>query len=108
MAFVCSLLVVFSSFYGYQKMVAKKSKLLDDEFFEEEDEDKDIIKKTKKAVGVASGSFTPFRLFSYIFLAFTFLYLNRHQMLSLTPFLIGLSVVPIVSLVAGFFIKQDR
>ncbi len=101
-AFICSMLILFSSFYGYKKMIHAKSSLFKDEDFNEEIEDKEIIKKTRKAVGIFKSNFSPFRLLSYGVLVLAFLYLNRHGYLEVIPFLVGLGVLPLGSLVLGF------
>lgn len=102
-AFISSMLIIFSSFHGYKKMVNAKSPLFKDEEFNEELEDKEIIKHTRKEANTLRTSFSPFRLLSYLFLILSFLYLNRHGWLEIFPFLLGLGVVPIVSMVSGFF-----
>ncbi len=65
-------------------------------------DDKDIIKKTKKLTNPLKSAFYPLRLFSYFVLALCFLWLNRQGYLQIMPFLIGLGVLPVVSLLLGF------
>ncbi len=83
-------------------MVHVKSSLFEDEDFDEEIEDKEIIKKTRKTVGIFKYNFSPFRLLSYGLLILAFLYLNHHNWLEIIPFLLGLGVLPIGSLLMGF------
>lgn len=106
-AFVSSMLIIFSSFYSYKKVIDKKSPLLENEDFEEV-EDKEIIKKTRKIAGTVRASFSLFRLLSYLFLVLGFLFLQRREWLEITPFLLGLGVLPIVSVLGGFFGIRDR
>ncbi len=101
-AFIGSMLIVFSSFYGYKKAVDTKSVLIKEDDFDEELEDKEIIKKTKKLANTFKTSFSPFRLLSYGFLILSFLYLNRHGWLEIAPFLLGLGILPIASLFLSF------
>lgn len=102
-AFIASMLIIFASFYSFQKAVNTKSPQFKDEDFSEEIEDKEIIKKTRKIAKTSLLTFSPFRLLSYLFLVLAFLYLNRHNWLEIAPFLLGLSIVPIVSIVGGFW-----
>lgn len=100
-AFICSMLIIFASFYGFQKAVNAKSPYFSDEDFSEESEDKEIIKKTRKIAKTSFVSFSPFRLISYLLLVLGFLFLNRHNYLEIAPFLLGLSIIPIVSIIGG-------
>lgn len=102
LAFISSMLIVFSSFYGYKKAIKAKSPLFENEEFEKA-EDKEIIKKTRKIAGTFRTSLSPFRLLSYVFLILAFLFLNRREWLEIFPFLLGLGIIPIVSVVGGFF-----
>ncbi len=99
-AFIGSMLVVFSSFLGYKNLVQNTQISLSEEDFEHED--KDIIKKTKKSISTFKSTFSLFRLFAYGFLVVSFLWLNRHEMLQIQAFLIGLSILPIGSLFLAF------
>lgn len=101
LAFISSMLIVFSSFYGYKKAIKAKSLLFENEEFEKA-EDKEIIKKTRKIAGTFCTSLSPFRLLSYVFLILAFLFLNRREWLEIFPFLLGLGIIPIVSVVGGF------
>jgi hypothetical protein len=65
------------------------------------------IKGFKNSVVNTKKSFfaiiSPFRIFAYLVLVASFLYLNTHHLLDIFGFLVGISVVSLVSLVAGFF-----
>ncbi len=102
LAFISSMLILFSSFYGYKKAIQAKSSFVKTEDFEDELEDKEIIKKVRKSFNTLSSSLSPFRLLSYIFLILCFLYLNRHSYLNVGAFLLGLGVLPLGSLALGF------
>ena len=131
--FISSLLVTLSSYKSYKKMIEHKISIgdipqqerdeldkIDDKFelYDEiEDEKKDvkeIIKEEKQklngfkssAVNLKKSIFTfisPFRLFSYIFLILSFLYLNKQNLLDIFGYVLGVSVISIVLLVAGLF-----
>jgi len=128
-AFVCSMLITFSSFYSYKKSINKKIKMGDDgiykdeydeledpyNLFDEEANDNQTSKKTGvihySIKGFASGiggALNIYRLFSYAFLIAVFLYLNRHSLFSPLPFFIGLSVVPLASLLSSFSLKSKQ
>jgi hypothetical protein len=65
------------------------------------------IKGFKKSITNTKKSFfafiSPFRLFAYLFLTASFLYLNTHHMLDIFGFLVGISVVSLVSLIASIY-----
>ncbi len=130
--FISSLLVTLSSYRSYKNMIKQKLKVgdipkedrdeldkIDDRFelYDENEEQKDfkevLNEEKKKLKGVKSSvknlkrSFfafiSPLRLFSYIFLILSFLYLNKHQLLDIFGFVLGVSVISFVLVVAGFF-----
>ncbi|PID47241.1 MAG: hypothetical protein CR967_04895 [Proteobacteria bacterium] len=101
-AFIASMLIVLSSFYSYKKMIDAKSSLFDKDDFDEEKEDKEIIKTTRKTAHTLRASLSPLRILSYLVLILGFLWLNRQGWLEVMPFLLGLAVVPLGSLVLGF------
>ncbi len=133
LGFISSLLVTLSSYYGYKKMVEHKVSIgdipkeerdeldkIDDKFElydESEAEQKDfkeVVKEEKKKLKGFKNSaknlkksffavISPYRLFSYLFLILSFLYLNKHHMLDIFGFILGISVVSFVSLLVGFF-----
>ncbi len=131
LAFLSSLFVTIASYFSYKRVILKRLDSesfedrdvvdkLNDEFdlYDEVDENldlKEIIKEErKKIVGFkqssdnlfksASGAFNPTRLLSYLFLFVSFIYLVNNHKLSIMPYLIGLSVVPLGTLL-GSLIK---
>jgi len=133
LGFISSLLITLSSYYSYKKMVEHKVSIgdipkddrdeldkIDDRFElydDSEDEKKDfkeIIKEERKKLKGFKRSaknlkrsffafISPYRLFSYLFLILSFLYLNKHHLLDIFGFVLGISVVSIVALLVGFF-----
>ena len=131
--FVSSLLVTLSSYKSYKKMIDYKISIGDipkedrdeldkiddkfdlyDEVQDEEKDFKEIIKEEKKKLRSFKSSaknlkksffafISPLRLFSYMFLIVSFLYLNKHHLLDIFGFVLGVSVISFVLLVAGFF-----
>ena len=131
-AFICSMIITFASFYSYGNQVKKRLESgalplenRDDPYdlFDEDDEDeiepknmKEMIKMEKarmkkggslEGLRSLSGLFFPYRLIAYLFLFIAFLYLNKNGLLEIVPFLLGLSVVPISSLLIPLFKKED-
>ena len=131
--FFSTIFITLSSYQSYKKMVESKlargdipkqeRDLLDkiddrfelyDEADEEEKDFKEIIKEERKKLKGFKSSIesvkktffafiSPLRIFSYLFLILSFLYLNTHHLLNIYAFVLGISVVSIVTLVAGFF-----
>lgn len=110
-AFIASVLIVFATYFGYERFAKGRalSEVVEDEEVNEEEENKDekekFFEKSKRVAGGIGGSFSPFRLFGYLFLILSFFYLNRHGLFLPFAFLTGLGVVPIVTLLSAFFIK---
>lgn len=52
------------------------------------------------------GVFNPFRLIAYVLLCVAMLFLIRNEIFSAMPFLVGISAVPISSIVLGFFVRD--
>lgn len=52
------------------------------------------------------GVFNPFRLIAYALLCISMLFLMRQDLFSAIPFLVGVSAVPVSSIVLGFFIRN--
>ena len=128
LAFICSMLITFASFFSYKIMIEKKidskdygdhKEAYDDledpyKVFEEDEEDAPVQetshpKKTTKlrnmVYGLMSGiggALSLYRILAYSVLFLAILYLIRHDIFAAIPFFIGLSVVPVVSLVSGF------
>lgn len=131
LGFISSLLVTISSYYGYKKMIENKISIgdipkedrdeldvIDDKFdlySNSEEEQKDFkeviaierknIKGFKKSAKNLQKSFiaviSPYRLFSYLFLIISFFYLNNNHLLNVLGFILGISVVSLVSLIVG-------
>ena len=122
-AFICSMLITFASFYGYKKSIQKGvqnsngeefkeplDELLDPYNLYDDDNEKEkqngkknrgVFKYTIK--GFASGiggAINPMRLFSYVILIASFMYLNRYGLFSPFAFFTGLSIVPVMSMLS--------
>ena len=91
-----------------------KFDLYDEDNHEKELDFKEVVAQEKAKIKGFKNSITntkksffafisPFRLFAYLFLIASFLYLNTHHLLDIFGFLVGISIVSLVSLVAGFF-----
>lgn len=121
-AFIASVLIVFATYFGYERFAkgrALSEVVEDEEVNEEEEKNKDeknkdeenkdekekFFEKSKRVAGGIGGSFSLFRLFGYLFLILSFFYLNRHGLFLPFAFLAGLGVVPLVTLLSAFFIK---
>ena len=123
LAFIGSFLITIGSFLGYKRVVQKKAltattdlSSIDDkyELYEEEsppsdpkvlfEEEKAKIKKfsLKTLTSTASGFFSLYRLIGYLLLVVFVLWLVRHHLFKPTPFLIGLSVVPIAAMISAW------
>jgi Ca2+/Na+ antiporter len=134
LAFICSMLITFSSFYAYGRMVNKRLDSEDVMLEEERDEDdpyglyvqenqeeskdfKTMVKEekaklkskgnsTRNALRSLSGLFFPYRLVAYGFLVIVFLYLQRQGLFEVAPFLLGLAIVPLSSLVLPWLQRE--
>lgn len=140
-AFICSMLIIFASFYSYKGLINKKIEdgdrgddrdLLDkiDDKFELHEEDelanefqddsiskeefKEIYKEERSKTGGVKRSFSNlgkswsgalgvFRLLAYGFLFVAILVLIRKEFFEPIAFLVGLSVVPLATMIVGFF-----
>ena len=129
--FISSVLVTLSSYQSYKKMIEYKISIgdipkeekdelekIDDKFDlysedEESDDFKSIVEQEKKNIkGFKTSAknlkksifafISPLRLGSYLFLIMSFLYLNTHHLLNIFAFILGISVVSLVTLVVGF------
>lgn len=126
-AFIASILITTGSFLGYKKMVLKKAKeyknsdnldLIDkiddpydlysqnlDEIDAKElfDEEKKRVKGFKKGIEnfllTSSAFFSIYRVFGYIFLIVSILFLMDKKIFSPLYFFIGLSIVPFSAIV---------
>ncbi len=133
-AFVLSMIITFASFFSYKVMIEKRIEEgdkreyrdfydeLDDAYnlYEDENDPKtkvEEITKTKvekksgfyrmfaNLASSISGALSLYRLLSYILLIVVILYMIRHEVFSPIAFFVGISVVPIASLVG--FLARD-
>ena len=128
-AFFCSLLITIATFFSYKKMVQNRIetsvydnkdalKKYEDPFdlYDDEDEEKmaeEAQTKPVKKLGIKEsvrnlsrsykGALSPLRLGAYAILIISSLFLVRHGMFDAVAFFVGLSIVPLGSLVMSFF-----
>ena len=126
-AFICSMLITFASFYAYKKSIQKgvqnsNGEEYRDSFDEledpynlfDDDEDENEQSPPKKRDGVfkytvkgfargIGGAINPLRILAYAVLIVSFLYLNRHELFDAFAFFVGLSIVPIMSMFSSVF-----
>jgi hypothetical protein len=130
-AFICSTLITLASFYSYKRSINKRIDMgdngiykdsydeLEDPYnlFEEEADKKEKQAKKKGGAvtyvikGFASGiggALNIYRIVAYGILIVSFLYLNRHNLFNPIPFFLGLSVVPIASLMSNLSSKSKQ
>jgi len=132
LAFIASLLIVLGSFWGYKRVVQKRSHItgrdsideIEDRFelYEETElsrkspreileEEKAKIKSKRAAlkhfVMGAGGFFSPFRLGGYAVLVLSVLVLIRKGLFEPASFLAGLAIVPIAALVMAL-LPEDQ
>ncbi len=127
-AFVSSFIVTFASFYAYKRMINTKIAsgdippedrdeldIIDDEheLYEEDEMEidlKSVIKEERARLGGIKSSaqnvvktfaalVSPLRLGAYLFLIFSFLYINHHGYLEIWGYVSGLIIVPLVAFV---------
>ncbi len=123
-AFLSSLLITLASFKSYEKLVKNRVELAKDNLHDVQDEIdkiddphdlyskdvdfKEVIKEERKKItnlktayenfkNSSKGAFSLLRLGAYGFLFVSFLYLVRHELFSIAPYMIGLFVVPLVA-----------
>ncbi len=124
LAFLSSLFITFASFYSYQKMVQNRLEsghipedkfehLYHDENDDDDDnDDKDTTKVSQHAPSSIKlsfknlalsykSAFSLYRLLAYGILFLVVLFLIRHERLDAIAFFVGLSVVPITSLITA-------
>lgn len=119
-AFICSTLILFASYFGYKSRVENKSvnyqlseqelELFEDDIDEQTQElntqdsnnknDKKLAKFRKIDI---LGAFKPLRLLSYFILIIAFFVLLRHGILEPIAFLAGLALMPLGVFCAGVF-----
>lgn len=119
-AFICSTLILFASYFGYKSRVENKSvnyQLSEQElelFEDSEDEQTQELdtqdsnnKNDKKPAKFHKidilGAFKPLRLISYLILIAAFFVLLRHGILEPIAFLAGLALMPLGVFCAGVF-----
>lgn len=119
-AFICSTLILFASYFGYKSRVENKSvnyQLSEQELelFEDSEEEQtqeldtqDSNNKNDKKLAKFRkidilGAFKPLRLLSYFILIIAFFILLRHGILEPIAFLAGLALMPLGVFCAGVF-----
>ncbi len=129
-AFVCSMLITFASFYAYKRSIQKGVQNssgeeyrdsfdeLEDPYnlFDDEESEQNQTKKSKGVFkytvkGFASGiggAINPLRILAYAVLIVSFLYLNRHGFFDAFAFFTGLSIVPIMSMLSSAFNSKSE
>lgn len=60
----------------------------------------------KNTIFSAGGFASLYRIFGYVLLVVAFFYLNNNQLFSAIPFLFGLLIVPLITIIYSFFIKS--
>ena len=119
-AFICSTLILFASYFGYKNRVENQSvnyqlseqelELFEDskdEQIQELDTQDSNNKNDKKLAKFRKidilGAFKPLRLLSYFILIIAFFVLLRHGILEPIAFLAGLALMPLGVFCAGVF-----
>lgn len=119
-AFICSTLILFASYFGYKSRVENKSvnyqlseqelelfEDSEDEQIQELDTQDSNNKNDKKPAKFRKidilGAFKPLRLLSYFILIIAFFVLLRHGILEPIAFLAGLALMPLGVFCAGVF-----
>lgn len=119
-AFICSTLILFASYFGYKSRVENKSvnyqlseqelELFEDDIDEQTQEldtqdsnNKNDKKPAKFRKIDILGAFKPLRLISYLILIVAFFVLLRHGILEPIAFLAGLALMPLGVFCAGVF-----
>ncbi len=119
-AFFSSLIVVILSFLSYAKTINKQVNLLkesisdrdmidemDDPYELYDDEDKEKIKISKIKISMKnlakskSGVVSFFRILGYVVLIVGFIMLVRFHIFMILPYILGISVVPIGTMLSG-------
>jgi len=123
-AFVCSLLITLASFRSYQRFVERRvdAGLIPEDKYEqfytedetEDEEAKQEIKPSKIGFKQSfqnlalsyKSALSLYRIVAYGVLFVAVLFLIRHDQLDAVAFFIGLSVVPLASIVSVLFVKK--
>lgn len=96
--------------YGLFDEDIEEKELSKEEFvklYKEERKKSSSIKQTfSNLFKSGRGVFNPFRLIAYALLCVAMLMLIRNDLFSAVPFLVGITAVPVSSLVLGFFLRD--
>ncbi len=112
-SFVSFSVVATASFLGYKRVVsnAPKNTTTDEgvntEDGEEDEEDAKQDSKFSIFLKTYKGWLFPFRLLSYALFVFVFLYFSNNSLLEITPFLIGIAVLPISAMIFTLFFRRN-
>jgi len=127
LAFFSTALIILGSFIGYSNSVKRELengnvgedvlKKYEDPYNmdDEEDEvDKEKLKELKKRklkwyealLFSFKGGFNFIRIFGYLFLIISFIYLNRKNIFDVYSFLFGVSIVPAIALLYSLILKK--
>ncbi len=124
-AFACSLLITMASYRSYASLVKARVASGDipedpyEKHYAEEEEnaanETEVLKQTPK-IGLKQGfhnlalsyksSFSLYRIGSYVVLVITMLFLIRHGWLNTVAFFVGLSIIPVCSLISVWSVKK--
>ena len=123
-AFLASCLIIFSSFYSYQKNIFKTVKknhtnkikklifkkktnknIKIIKFYEINDDFKIRFKDRLKHL---SWFFAIFKMLSYVFLVLLFFILNRHNLLNISAFLLGVTVMPVAIFIFMLWVRYVK
>lgn len=109
-AFIASLLIVFASYFGYKKFIKAQipNVIIEDEEDSVEEKEEKFFEKSKKIAGTFKGALSPLRLIAYLFLVLSFFFLRRHGLFMPLAFLVGLGIVPTITLLSAFFISHQK
>ncbi|MDD3343241.1 MAG: hypothetical protein PHR87_06690 [Sulfurospirillaceae bacterium] len=126
-ALVCSMMITLSSFLAYKAMIKHRVQegdvgddrelldviedphgLYDDEEVAKLSTIETVKKSTRNVLRSYKGALSPYRLASYAFLCISVLFLIRHTSFNALAFLVGLSIVPLSSLLGVWFINYHK
>lgn len=95
-AFICSMLIAYSSFLSYKKMVQKR---LEDPSITETDLPKSSGRSMENLANSSRGALSLWRLLAYALLFVAILVLIRKDLFEPIAFILGVSVLPLATLV---------
>lgn len=126
-ALVCSMMITLSSFFAYKALIKQRVQegdlgddrelldkiedphgLYDDEEVVKPSAIESVKKSTRNVLRSYKGVLSPYRLVSYAFLCISVLFLIRHTSFDAIAFLVGLSIVPLASLLGVWFINYNK